>query len=208
MKDIHDIVVTLYDNAEVVRSFKIEHEKIAIRAFKEGLRPPLKHRIVNFEAKSLDELTKKAVEEEPFITQSYSLESSQKDLYGNLNRSQTFRNWNQPRKEDRFKRFTQNRQPWRNDRSENRFFDAYNSRRPNRFEVRTPQHDFDKQIAFKHCLRCNRNGHNSDTCYANLNKHNDNELPRQPPQVSFLEIPQRKEPIPKDHSWDHGKIRR
>lgn len=63
-----DIIETLYDNAEVVKSFQIEHEKMAMRTFKEGLRPPLKHRMVYFDLKSLDELIKKAVEEEPYVT--------------------------------------------------------------------------------------------------------------------------------------------
>ncbi len=67
LKELSDIIGSLYQVPEVVKSFKVEHEKIAIRAFKEGLRTPLKHRIVNYDPKSLDELVKKAVEEEPYV---------------------------------------------------------------------------------------------------------------------------------------------
>lgn len=48
-------------------SFRAEHEKIAIRTFKEGLPTPLKFRIVNYEAKTLDEILKKTLELEPFV---------------------------------------------------------------------------------------------------------------------------------------------
>lgn len=45
LKELYDHIKTLYDNDEVIKSFKIEYDKIAVRAFKEGLRPSLKHRI-------------------------------------------------------------------------------------------------------------------------------------------------------------------
>lgn len=67
LKELSDIIITHYDDDNVRKSFKIEHEKIAIRAFREGLRSPLKERIINFEAKTLDDLTRKAIEEEPFV---------------------------------------------------------------------------------------------------------------------------------------------
>lgn len=41
LKELSDIISAQYDNDDVRQSFKIEHEKIAIRAFREGLRSPL-----------------------------------------------------------------------------------------------------------------------------------------------------------------------
>lgn len=67
LKELNDIISSQYDNPEVVTSFKTEHEKIAIRTFKEGLPTPLKFRIVNYEAKTLDEILKRTLEEEPFV---------------------------------------------------------------------------------------------------------------------------------------------
>ncbi|KAG4074170.1 hypothetical protein HA402_000614 [Bradysia odoriphaga] len=67
LRELSELLITQYDNDDVIASFKSEHEKIAVRTFKEGLRPPLKFRVMNFETKSLDEMVKKAVEEEPFV---------------------------------------------------------------------------------------------------------------------------------------------
>lgn len=59
LRELSDITITQFDNNDVVKSFKCEHEKIAIRSFKEGLKPPLKYRIHNLETQTLDELVKK-----------------------------------------------------------------------------------------------------------------------------------------------------
>lgn len=66
LRELDERLMTEYEHKEVRKSFKKEHEKIAIRALKEGLNQPLRDRIVAFESDSLDAVVKKALEEEPF----------------------------------------------------------------------------------------------------------------------------------------------
>jgi len=42
--DLSDNIQTNYDQQEFIESFKSEHEKIAIRTYKENILPPLKNR--------------------------------------------------------------------------------------------------------------------------------------------------------------------
>lgn len=82
LKDLTDITRAQYDNVEVLKSFRIEHEKIASRTLKEGLRQPLKSRVVNTDSKTFDDLIKRAVQEEPFVTMpKSSLNSEQQDSF-------------------------------------------------------------------------------------------------------------------------------
>lgn len=67
LKELNDLVIAQNANADVRTTLKNNFEKTAIRAFKEGLKPPLKYRVINFEALTLDSITKKAVEELPFV---------------------------------------------------------------------------------------------------------------------------------------------
>lgn len=129
LKELSDIITTQYSHAEVIKSFKIEYDKIAIRAFKEGLRAPLKYRIVNFEPKSLDEIIRKAVEEEPYVNvlksslDSNTSNSEKLDSFktqveddwrksrNNLQNSQKFQNNQQ------FNRFNNNRRSWQSNQN-------------------------------------------------------------------------------------------
>lgn len=67
LKELNDLIKAQNTNPDVVTSMKSNFEKTSIRTFREGLKPPLKYRVMNFEATTLDEITKKAVEEEPFV---------------------------------------------------------------------------------------------------------------------------------------------
>lgn len=229
LKELSDIIKSQYDNAEVIKSFRIEHEKIAIRAFKEGLRPPLKYRVVNFEPKSLDEIVKKAVEEEPYVAVlKSSLDTKETDkprpdnnlVDGNWREGRTqFQNSRQYQQHERFNNFNNNRRGWRPNRYSNarpatpfnNWRESNNNYSNRRNDERFPRRE-EKQT--RYCIRCHRNGHTSDTCYAKLDQDNNKESPnvdnlsQRTKQVSFLEVPQTRRPLqgPDKPVWSN-KIR-
>lgn len=236
LKELSDIIKSQYAEPEVIKSFRIEHEKIAIRAFKEGLKPPLKYRVVNFEPKSLDEIIKKAVEEEPYVAvlkSSLELKDLNKsqprhdsiDMDWRQGRS-NFQNSRQFHQNQRFDRFSSNRRTWRLNRSfENRPSTPFHSWRNsndnenNRYNDKfTKQESYDSHSKkdFNFCIRCQRRGHTSDTCYAKLDNFegkestNLNDLSQKVRQVSFLEVPQTRRPVlgPNKPAWSDKTQRR
>lgn len=90
LKKLTDKITELYDDDENVKqSFYTEHEKMAVRAFKEGLLPPLKYRVLNSHETSFEKVRQFALEEEPFTkkmsnnlsnTQSYSNQSKSPNI--------------------------------------------------------------------------------------------------------------------------------
>lgn len=236
LKELSDIIATQYDQDNVRDSFKIEHEKIAIRAFREGLRSPLKERIINFEAKSLDELTRKAIEEEPFVQvlkasteTSDNIESRKRTNFENKNENgkywdrrnfsfndRNFFDRNQNQQNPFFKRNWRNRFDG-NDRRNN--YEFYNgNRRPftrngpqprqnngiQNTDIQGPNNSYNRfsnrDSEMKTCLRCNKKGHLSDTCYVRLNKtdaqmeNDERNMLAKLKQVSFLETPKNWQP--------------
>lgn len=145
LRELNEILNLQYESEEVLSSFRQEHEKIAIRSFREGLLPPLKYRIMNVETKSLDDLVKKAVEEEPFVrvskpsTLSSSTQSNINEirnsvarrLFSDDNQNQNSRNrtdmvW---KRRDRWNRFQNNtRTPYSRYTNENNHFFDRNDR--------------------------------------------------------------------------------
>lgn len=77
LKQLSDKVRELYEAATVQRSFFTEHEKMAVRAFKEGLLPPLKYRMLASTETTFDKIRQLALEEEPFIPQHNNTEQPQ-----------------------------------------------------------------------------------------------------------------------------------
>lgn len=85
LKKLTDKITELYDDNDVVRqSFYSEHEKMAVRAFKEGLAPPLKYRVLNSNDTSFERIRQFALEEEPFTKR-----SSIPNLISPLNQKET-----------------------------------------------------------------------------------------------------------------------
>lgn len=219
LKELNDIIQTQYNNDDVITSFKSEYDKIAVRSFKEGLRPPLKHRIVNCELKTLDELIKKAVEEEPYVA---VLKSS----IGNndLSDPPSIPNVNHANTD-----FRQGRQTRFTERSSNNWNQSYRGYRPptpfaygnsrltqaryrnGNYDVQRPfpDHNIPHNTEARFCIRCKRHGHTSDNCYARLdnnervNRSRNDDMTIKPKGVSFLEIPQIKRPIlgPNRNDW-------
>lgn len=70
LKNLSDKISELYQDPLIHDSFSIEHEKMAIRAFKEGLLPPLKYRAVAFNDNNFEKLRQFVLEEEPFTNSS------------------------------------------------------------------------------------------------------------------------------------------
>lgn len=90
-----------------------------MRAFREGLRSPLKERVINFDARAIEDLVKKAIEEEPYVqVLKSSIDGSNKAFNANnftRNKNNSDINWNN---------FSQNRnntsfsrRDWRNENS-------------------------------------------------------------------------------------------
>lgn len=219
LRELSEIIKTLYQNEEVIKSFRTEYDKIACRAFKEGLRPPLKHRIVNFEPKTLDELIKKAVEEEPYVavlkssiegehsnSQRINSNDTATENKGNDNRNinqDTFqRPFDERRNYQRGRNFRGSYRPStpfprRNRNSNfNRNYDLNNNN--SYYRTRNSENFFNQRdsVQGRFCVRCNRNGHTVDTCYVRLESGKVNEPPRvdnlteQVKRVSLLEAPQ------------------
>lgn len=186
LREMHELLINNFQHPEVISSFKSEHEKLAVRTFREGLKPPLKYRIVSCDAKSLDEIIRKALEEEPFVrVQKLSTEISGPS-------ETTSNNFRQAEKTTFFK-------PQRGRNSQNSFFLNQNSNwshRPSNFGSnnfrshlssnnsfdRNNTKNFSNSNNFESsnrsfhnngknkliCLRCGRRGHSVDTCYAKL----------------------------------------
>lgn len=222
LKELSDILLTQYDNNDVIASFKLEHEKIAIRTFREGLRSPLKHRIINFEARTLDELVRKAVEEEPFVK---VLKPSTEPELNTRREVEDFNNFNgnwYRKKIDydnkrNFNYYNQSnafsKRDWRNDSNmqhrigyiNNRMVDSRNwNRNQNGRNFSSGQrfhNDQRNNEEIKVCLRCHKRGHLSDKCYVKLGNDDENQpnaqqdMNAQMKRVSFLETPRFREPF-------------
>lgn len=219
LKELSDILKTQYQNVEVIKSFQAEHEKIAIRAFREGLRSPLKYRIMNCDTKTLDEIVKRAVEEEPFVK--VLRPSTFVDEEGNHNEGFV----KNPQNKKHFFDNRQNRQVQTKDFQtkawlerdhyrnvpRNPFFRSVMNQN-NNFGDGNPNHrrDFPNERKFRNdvdnngrdvkpetkiCLRCNKQGHTSDHCYVRLNNWNnrptndERDVFHKMKHVSFLEAP-------------------
>lgn len=231
LKELSEKIRSQYDHVEVLKSFDIEHEKIAIRTFREGLRPPLKYRMVNATANTLDEITKKAVEEEPYVAILKSSFDSKPDSKPNPNDkpdeviqernlySERFRN---SRFNRNLTRYPYDRQNWRPNNNFYRRDTPYPRRNFNNNFLRTidqtnmtakdnrpsttDQSD-GKNVRF--CIRCNRNGHLSDNCYARLNNasnsdtENGERFLNRIKQISFLEVPHKRKNLNHSQSRDN-----
>lgn len=92
LKQLTDKVKDLYEAPSVQRSFLIEHEKMAVRAFKEGLAPPLRYRIITSNETTFDKIRQLALEEEPFIQRTNFQEPSPREFPSNRQNRQ----YNQP----------------------------------------------------------------------------------------------------------------
>lgn len=66
LSDILEKIISEHQSMDARFSFRSEYSKVAIRAFKEGLLPSIKARVVTASAKTLDEIIKIAVEEAQF----------------------------------------------------------------------------------------------------------------------------------------------
>lgn len=169
---------------------------------------------MNCELNTLDELIRKAVEEEPYVAvQKSSLETDK-----SFTISHDFYN---KAKYNNFK-LGLNSHPSPSKPNFNRNYDNYNYRPinfdNNKFQQNHGRNDYNNQRPFrnsydqrnsKFCIRCKRGGHTSDNCYARLtndqaNAHAiDNDLATKVKEVSFLEVPQIKRPVldPRQNSW-------
>lgn len=222
------IIIASYADDIVRTSFKIKHEKIPIRAFREGLKSPLKERIINFEAKTLEELTKKAIEEEPFVNV-LKPSTVTTDDGDNTNETSFWERKNHRFNNGRFNNSNYNqtnsfaRRNWRDysdENNQNRNFNFqqrngnpfqrngfHDMRSMNTMDVRSGNFNkFDnKNTEVKICLRCNKRGHNSDTCYVRLVNNNngfkadDANVVDKMKQVSFLDAPKNWQPMAGNH---------
>lgn len=97
LKKLTDKISELYeDNEDVKHSFYTEHEKMAVRAFKEGLIPPLKYRVLNSNETSFEKLRHFALEEEPFTKKSsVNTSANTQNSQNQPNPQSNFRNKNQ-----------------------------------------------------------------------------------------------------------------
>lgn len=68
LSDILEKMMSDHSSQDARSSFQSEYTKIAIRAFKEGLLPSIKARVVTASAKTLDEIMRIAVEEAQFTS--------------------------------------------------------------------------------------------------------------------------------------------
>lgn len=220
LKELNDKIQLQYQHAEVIKSFSEEFEKSAIRTFREGITTPLKYRIINFEAATLDDIVKKASEEEPFVT-------ADTTNYRNalIQRSQSNTNQldnrpfqNSSYAHNRFSRYSNSR--WNAVRDSNNNI-SYS--RQNNYVSSQPRYTNDQNYSNRlvgnrnnqsfgtntnndrgkdqilSCTRCHKTGHTVNTCYVRLNdqqanenkNQNDNTLLEQVKQISFLEVPRR-----------------
>ncbi len=195
LKELTDVTILQYDNTAVVTSFKDEHEKIAIRAFREGLRSPLKERVVNYDAHTSDALIKKAIEEEPFV----KVNKLSTDLYEGLrirpyqNGENTYgnnRNMSPPA-------------PYRNWNKGRQFHERGPNmgriNRGNRFDSGMGNGNFGGgNFNVMICTRCNRKGHMKENCFARVNESRKevNDVQNNAEQ-NFLEPPKNwRDPVP------------
>lgn len=199
LKELNDLTKSQNAEPQVVTTLKSNFERTAIRTFREGLKPPLKYRIINFEATTLDAITKKAIEEKPFVRVTKSSTDTEKNLNRNSinnkenvnyfrrrqfssNRPNNFRqpqqffqrNWqNAPILEKNFAsmNFSDN---WRNRPQANHFNQNQPSTStPNPFYRNNNYNNRNFQNTDISCLRCNRKGHTKDTCYVRMNEPQD-----------------------------------
>lgn len=177
LKELSDVTKADYNVPEVLKSFQSEHEKIAIRTFREGLRSPLKERIINFEASKLDDLVKKAMEEEPFVK---VFKPSTETFESQRGQIQSF--------------YSGNRQSRNNSppplRALNQWNDQnHNFSRDNRsqFPRQMKRNDGSQRTNNMVCSHCNKQGHLKENCFqlANENRNNHENTRR----VNFLEPP-------------------
>lgn len=78
LEDLDYVISLTHDSEEVREGFRIECRSTAMRTFKEGLKEPLKGRVVSNGSKNtLDEIVRFALEEEPFTkTVKFNMESN------------------------------------------------------------------------------------------------------------------------------------
>lgn len=157
LKQLSDKVKELYDTPSVQQSFLTEHEKMAVRAFKEGLQPPLKYRILASNETTFDRIRPLALEEEPFVPQNH-LPPIQREM-----QPRAYPKWHMPppwqNQPPPFHHYTpQWRQP--------SYHNPYHNTRQQRFYQPPPNY---QNYERSDCSRCGRTGHTRNNCYANLN---------------------------------------
>lgn len=183
LEEINDVTSANYENADVIRSFKAEHETVAIRTFKEGLPDPLKVRVINFNTNTLDNVVKKTVEEEPCIYNSDSIHEFQilKENYL-IFRNEKKNQWNPPEPSDNHDNYYNSRQtfPQRNSprrvvfHANNYCFDPYQhwntyDDRSDHDGPRNRQSTLNSLVTIRqqlYCSTCHRTGHENTSCFA------------------------------------------
>lgn len=207
LRELNDVIESTYDNQDVLDSFRTEFMRVAIRTYREGLLPPLKFRIQNFDAYSLDELVRKTVEEEPFVKVITSSLDDANNEPSSSNNSRQVSRWQQnnfsQRNNSQSNRNFMNQNPrFQRANSFNRNNDFYNNNQRN-FANNTSQnnpsnnnfqHQQNRNDTKMTCTRCNRVGHRVENCYVrqenlpNIQRvnQNNNQTPRNVNKISFL----------------------
>lgn len=180
LKKLNDKIAESYENNDEVKTvFFLEHEKLAVRAFKEGLNPPLKYRVLNSTETSFEKIRQFALEEEPFTLKQ--------------NMSSTTNHTTSREKSKTYDK-TQTPQPNNGNYPQKQFNNSSMQNSNNRNEQPRQQNNFNRNRQFTKptitCERCNKIGHSRETCYVRLpTKDNQSSHPNQ----------SNNNPIPNDH---------
>lgn len=169
LKKLSDKISELYDNNDIVQaSFYTEHEKLAVRAFKEGLLPPLKFRVINCPEQSFEGIRQFALEEEPFIRERAQPNHSRDNFTRNSQRNNNYYNKSQntytpPQRT--------HQTPYNNNSNHNNYSNGHNNHSNNNQHSSRFSNQRPNQSTVK-CDRCGNLGHERVNCYARIRSDN------------------------------------